>query len=377
MAERTVTQLPFGEGLDRASGKTVVRPSAMRDVSNMILEEGRATIRRGLLSVESFVDDVGDPVTHIIGGRAQRVAAIGIVVGYQQTTGKVFVYRTDSFGENPVIISRDTAEEFWFELDPLSEPPLVWLTDTYGKVFLAHDDAIMANRAPTYYYDSLLDQLLPLEMDFGTGLEQIYFRGVRTHLSYLLGWGFGTTMDPDHPEMVRASMPNDPTVFDKMHFWYAGQRADPILNIESNGDIALVLKQTDRYQIFGYDRATFGIKPIDSHSGLAGSHLSVGVDGQIFAWSVEGPNVTDGRGPAQSIAAELDLDGFEPESLIAGGPATRGFAFYVHDRRLIVFVFGQRGYALSIKNPQKWRWSYLEFGRELTCAFHLYHTAPA
>src|SRR5690606_11172830 len=130
------------------------------------------------------------------------------------------------------------------------------------------------------------------------------------------------------------------------------------------GGAVKVLKQADSYRITGDNRANFGILPVDTLFGVAGSGLAVSVGQDLYYWSLEGPRVSRG-GESTDLALPLELDGEEPADLVEAGGLHDGFAAYEPERRIVHFVFGRRGYALHLKDPSNPRWSYNPFGVEL------------
>ncbi|KKL57496.1 hypothetical protein LCGC14_2234810, partial [marine sediment metagenome] len=173
-----------------------------------------------------------------------------------------------------------------------------------------------------YYYDPFVGSpLVELTADLdGAGDAPVYFRGVTRHLNYVIGWGFGTATEQSRPEIVRVSLPGQPTVWSPDHFIIAGVRDDPVLLCESLGTIPsplAVFKETETYQIFGYDRRTFGIRRIDDIYGIAAARLAVTVNGICYFWSLEGPRATDGSNPSRDLAWPLDLDAPAPATLVA------------------------------------------------------------
>jgi hypothetical protein len=264
--------------------------------------------------------------------------------------------------------------------------PRVIMTEVFGRVFMAHDQSLVTRRAPTLYYDPLTGAALlnVLTATFaGTSTESvaesgesaesvvvanaIRFRGVVRHLAYLVGWGFGTATEV-RPEMVRISMPGDPTTFDENHYWIAGDRRDPVLAcgptgvLGGEGAILNVWKGLETHAIFGYDRATFGIRLIDPRHGIVASRAWVNIEGFAVAWAEEGPRVWQGLGPSESLEIPLALDAWEPDDLVAEGEVADAYAFYVPRRRVAWWVFGRRVYAVTARIQGRWRWSYQTLG---------------
>ena len=382
MPDRPRIPVVFGEGLNRASGKTVVRPGAMRDLRNVVLFEGKAQVRRGLEEVSTFLDAAGDPMTDILAIHPHKSQNGGIVVAYNSVNGYVQVFTVDSNGTNPKLVDYPTstiasaAGAVWFSVAPGDDPPIVMLADSYSKVFMAHSEREIKNRTGnTVYYDWVTNTLIDLEADLdGNGLDKVYFRGVAKYHDYLLGWGFGSTLDPDRAETVRTSMPGDPTSWKSEHYWLAGQRNEAVLNVVQVGQVAVVLKETELYQIFGYSRDSFGIRPLDGLFGLVGARLVMYYDGALYFWSQDGPRVTDGQSASKSISIALDLPGFEPVDLSRTCDPKAGFCALRPERRIIEFIFGTHSYALSFMEPSNPKWSYQAYGVPLNCFGLLYQT---
>lgn len=129
----------------------------------------------------------------------------------------------------------------------------------------------------------------------------------------------------------------------------------------------MVFKENETYEIFGYSPDTFGIRLADSLFGCVGSRLAVSVAGSVFFWSTQGPRVTSG-GPSVDIAVPLDVGGPDPAGLVAESEPQDAFVDYDPQTRVVLFVWGQRVYALSIRDPNQPRWSYYELGETAQCS---------
>jgi hypothetical protein len=352
-------RLVFGQGLDRESGVLATQPASMEFLKNVYLFQGKAQVRKGARLDSTYTDEFGQPMSHILAVQALRTDRTDVVVGYRQADRRVHVFLRGGIriGE-------------WFTLDPSAtvDPPIVHATDTRGKVFLAHDEPIAALRAPTFIYDPWSPNVLTqLEADFGDGdgVQPVRFRGVTRHLKYLFGWGFGTNKQKQQPHVVRVSLPGEPAQFDKDHYFLIGQALDPIMACvpipDPSASRLIAFKEQEFYRIEGYDSVTFGEHPGDNRFGLASPRLAVEYAGYVFFWSVDGgPRVTQG-GPSEDLALPLDLGGPQPADLVAEGALQYGVATYIPRRRVVLFVFGQRAYALSLRD-RPWKWSYMEFG---------------
>lgn len=375
MPERQLVTLALGGGLQRATGSFVVRPGQARDLRNVYARVDSLVVRKGLDLTATLLDEDENPVSHTIALHAQRSLRIGIAVGYQQNGthgGKVYVYRVTAFGASPELLQVEDTNWYWFQLAAGSPPPHIITDDTYGKVFLAHNELSLASRAQTVYYDP--EEVMPvrdLVADFdGAGDDVVKFMGVRRHLSYMLGWGFGSASE-DRPEFVRASMPGEPLEWDAEHYWLAGQRGDPVLNVMPAAAGAVVLKAHELHVITGYDRATFGIQPLDTIAGLLASRLAVAVHGDVIFWSHDGPRVTDGNGPSRDLGFNLDLQGLEPADLVTVGEIEDAFAAYIPTRKAVGMFFNRRVYVLCLDADQR-EWTYHELGQDAYSAGTLY-----
>jgi len=330
----------------------------MRDVRNVYLYRDKAQARRGHSVANSFLDDNGNPVSHIVLVYPMRSEQVGIVVGYQQTDREVHVFLVDGLGAGTNRVGT------WFTLAAgAHEPPRILAAESYRKVFLAHDEPVIGKRAQTYYYDPFgATQLVGLTADLNgdATAEAVKFRGVQDYLSYLFGWGYGTGSDEDRPEIIRVSLPGNPLGWDPQHYFVAGVGDDPVLRCLPTADRLMVFKGSSQYEIIGYDRRTFGIKPGEQLHGLAASRLAIALDGVIYFWDAsEGPRRTTG-GASTDLAWPLDIDAPAPADLVAQGALGDGFATYLPGRRVVQFIFGRRCYNLSIWNPEEPKWSYGE-----------------
>jgi len=372
---RPQAPFPFGAGIDRATGEGATAPGQFRDIRNLIVKEGKVQARKGLSSKVSFtMNGSTNAATDLMHIGPFRAANRGLVVAVEvgaTAAQAVEVWRTATTGLNPVF------GYAWVPpLAPVA-PFQVFGAESYAKYFLANDEALISRRAKTVYLSTTFTgTALQANLD-GGGAADVKFRGVMRYLNYLVGWGFGTASDQDRPEIVRMSLPGDPTSWDKNHYFVCGPRTEPVLNVVAMPTQMLVLKEDELYAITGYDRATFGLQLVDSQYGLAGSHLAVVVAGECYFWSKSGPRVSSG-GPSADLGLPLDLTGPDPAGLVASGDAAYGWAVHAPDEKLVVFGFPDRGggktraYCLSIRDPQNPRWSYLEFQKAVMTVGRFY-----
>lgn len=415
LANRTRVPLVFGQGLDRSTGKMAVEPSRPQDIRNFHLYEGKAELRKGYLAaVGPLTVPAGKPTD--AGATCGKILAIqplqsdgsAIVVGLIGQNLHVWRVEGDASGFSYVA--------FWHTI-PTGGVARVRSCETYGVAVLAHDEPALAKRGATMFYCSrdvtvypggilgdakenysagTLNALTskhasPGEEGWATGQpktkdgadnpdwsdaekRKIRFRGVCTHLGYLWGWGFGDNTE-DRPDLVRSSMPGQPLVFESRHHASIGQRGNPVLRCIPTGTVLLCMQSAESYRIEGYDRYTFGVRPADARYGARSSGLACEVNGVAYVWTQEGPRRSDG-GEFHDLALPLDLIGEEPQGLVLLGDGDFAHAFYVPDRREVVFSFGRRGYALSLFDPAAPKWSYREWAVEPIAAGLMYGGSP-
>jgi hypothetical protein len=386
MPPRNRTPIYFGDGLDRESGLMVTQPTSFQDLRNVLLHEGRLLLRDGFLP--SGTGEFPE-VDQLLAGEPLRSQAIGIVVGYNSSTRRVYVYRV-----SPDLSIVELVGEWEHDLAGGwgNETPVIHMAEVFGRVFIAHDAPFVSRRAATIYYDpsSTGDLLNFLTATWagtaGGGAESaesgesaesaesvsvvgaIRFRGVVRHLAYLVGWGFGTASEI-RPELVRISLPGEPTMFEQNHYFIAGDRSNAVLACgasgaapDQSGGILNVWKRNETHAIYGYDRRTFGIRQIDARYGIIAGRAWVNVDGTAVAWSEEGPRAWSGLGPSTQLETPLALEDWEPIDLVDETESKFAYAFFVPRIRQAWFVFGQRVYALTARIPGRWRWSYHTLG---------------
>lgn len=344
MARQRVA-IPFGGGLDRYTGPMVVDRTAQEDVRNVHLVDGWAHVRRGAVTVNTLPGDV-------VGGAQLRAEDVLILVVYNTNTREVHVYRAPANGVGSVAhIGK------WFDLHEAADtPPRVFLAEVAGFMFMAHDEPIFSRRAPTVYYDRITGKLAPLTAPWAHE-DGIRFRGVAAHLGvYLAGWGYGTVTE-FRPDLVRMSLPDDPRQFELKYFEPIGQRGEAVLRCLSLPHTLLCFTRSQLWEHFGGDRSTFGSRPIDLNFGVEASRLAIEVDGTVYFWSRLGPRRTTG-GLSEDLSLPLDLRGPSPADLVAEGATAYGFATYYPDEEEVLWVFGKRVYAFSLRT-ERWRYDEL------------------
>lgn len=363
--------VPFGGGIDRASGASVGDVTDFSDLRNVSLGAGRAKLRLGLNRKQTLsLLTSGAGITDVLEISPIRSLGVGAAIAYAAATRVVSLWLLS--GD---LVSAQYVADLW-TLAAGAPFPRVLTADSYGRLFIAHDEASYSLRQNTKYYDPVLAVVNDLTADLNTatpGAQPVKFRGVERWLSYLIGWGYGTEDDGDRPEIVRTSIAADPTNFQPNNYWIAGQRGDPVLRCARAGRNLLVHKPTESYRILGENRADFGILPVDERYGIIGSHLSISVGATNYRWAVEGPRMSQGDA-SSDIALPLDIGGTLPDLQADTTVGDYAFAAYFSTEQEILFCFGKWAYVLHIKDPSAFRWSYRPFAVEMACVGELLDT---
>ncbi len=364
MGERQVIPLEFGGGLDRATGVMVVQKTSFDDLRNVYLFSGKAELRKGLLETITFF--ASEEVLHV---HPVRAFGIGAIFTYDPTTRKVWLYRSNGEGTT-------TTGRFEVWTIPVSAGyPRVSCDDTYGKLYIAHDEARFTNRQNTKVYDPATDTITDYKLDLyqttGADVDKVAvkFRGVKRHLNYLCGWGWGTEKsypasgyEADRPEILRISLPGEPDTMLALHYIIVGQRYEPINGCSTVNGNLVIRKDADSYRMVGESRANFGVQPIDELFGVVTQRLMVTVGDKNYFWSLSGPRVS-GDGPSEDLALPINVPGGLPSTLASlASPAVEdGFAIYNPVQREVLFIFARAAYVLHLKDGTP-RWSYRQYG---------------
>lgn len=386
MSPRQVMALPFGGGLDRATGDGLIEPTQYSDLRNVVLHRGKAAARRGFVESATLVNVATTPMDDVLRLVGFKYALETIAAAWVRATRNVYLFKANVLGASAVVLDTSDADSLWFQAEAAVGTPIVSFAESYAKLFFAHDyhpykPASTLLRGPTWYYDPTAaagSRLLAFpSTDLGGGTEVPRFAGVTTYLAYLIGWGYGNKTTPDRPEVLRISEPAEPLTFIAGRNFVVGNRGDPIVTCRAARSIPnaslLIFKESETYELFGYDRASFGVRLVDPLFGCAGPMLAVTYNNSVFYWSLQGPRVFD-AGTSADLSVPLDLNAPEPADLAASGDARRGWAEYDPDTRSIMFAFPNdaltitRVYRLHLRYPNEPRWSYDVFGKELFCA---------
>lgn len=364
MGARERKPLPFGMGLDRASGTMVVDPTVFNDIRNVHLNHGRTEIRKGLL--RSLI--LPAPWTDLLGVYLIRAQGLAAAIAWDSVAKKVGVFAVDASGVNFVFV------DYLWTIATATQPPRISATDQYDQLVIAHDEPVYPQRQVTMVYNAVEATIGPLTLDLGrTGSpEGVKFRGVTKHLAYVVGWGYGTNQPDqgDRGEVLRISKPGEPTTFEPEHYFLVGTQGDPIIGAGAVGGRLAVQKVASSFVLNGADRLSFGIERLDPKYGLASGRLGVPVNEEWFFWSLSGPRSTVG-GASSDLGLPLEVAGVVPDALASATAQENGFAFYNETEREVVFVFGQWAYVLHLKDGDR-RWSYRQYAIPLVNAGSLY-----
>jgi hypothetical protein len=360
-------------------------PTQFEDLRNVYLWKGKAEVRLGYELTTQLIDNTLSVMDQVIQLAPIRSEGAAMGVGYNEGNRELHLNLMSIAGAAP---SHQASGDPNGELFVLSSaatfaPPIVHMVDTYNRMFIAHDEPLIAARAATKVWST---ETSPSVSDLEADLDDdgtpapVKFRGVTRWLSYLVGWGYGHETDQNRPEIVRVSLAGDPDLFDPRHYFRAGQRAEPVITCRQAGSsgpgsVLLVFKETETYEIFGYSPETFGIRPADQNYGCVGSRLAVTVGDTVFFWSNQGPRMNRG-GESADLALPLDIGGPDPATLVAECAPEEAFAVYNTHDRTVMFVWGRRAYILSTRFPDQLRWSYYEFGETAQpyCGAEFYST---
>jgi hypothetical protein len=359
--------MQFGGGIDRASANTLLEPGDTRDLRNVDLGEGLCSARKGLQAFQNalLLDGSGVAMDEVVLiAHANRGTSVrqNLVLAYEDGSKKLQLFHADP--GDPF-----TFEANWHTFGGTPNSLRFTSAEVGGRFFVAHDpwedyEPGIQHAVTRGWNGTTTD---PLNADLGGGAADIKFVGVCEHLGYLFGWGYGNNSTPFRPELVRASLPGQPTVFHPEHYFIAGALHERVMTcISQSEQQLLVFKQNQILQIVGANRANFGIWPLDDDFGLVGTHMAVKANGITYFWSAYGPRATSG-GPSVDLGLPLELDAPAPADLVESGEARDGFAVWVQAKRQVRWHVGRRVYVLHLREPANPRWSYHEYAVDVRC----------
>lgn len=351
--------LRAGAGLDRDTGAASESPESYSDLRNVVHYERSVRLRGGLgASVETVTGE-----SYVCYITVFKAAGKVIYVTYDAATGDVNVYEADLQGQNPVLVGA------WGTLTAAAVPPQFTSAESFGILVLAHDEPDVTARLATYRYDpAAMTPWDDITADLdGLGAQPVKFRGVYQWLGYVFGWGFGTNSDPDRPEVIRSSSPDDPTVYNANHYFRAGERTSPVIGVQAVGSSLGVWKSSSWYRIDGDSRTNWTIQLVDPYVGLVSARAVLNVEGVAHWWSPQGPRMTTG-GVTEDAGLVLDLTGNAPADLPTPGPYERIYALYYPELRHLVYHApadsgGMLAWRANLRNPSEPSWAWWTFPR--------------
>lgn len=345
--------LPFGEGLDRYTGVMAVQPGSMRNLINVRPFGQKLHARRGTTLACNLPDRGGVPCSAVLLIQAIQSEQQCIILGYYKGERKsVHIFRaagdaTDPFPEGKLLDLDDRA----------ADPPRFVSAESYGKAFIAHDEPLAPARSVTKVFDANTGDIEDLTMTVNDEEQDIRFRGVEEWRNYMVGWGFGIEGQGDSPEIVRVSLPGQPTVFRPDHYFIAGDRGSEVTAVKTAGENLLVFKATQTFRIVGTSQFDFGILPVYQLSGALSARLAINVEGACFLWGHEGPWATSGA-DFSDLEPAIELERPAPADLPSSvEDPQNAFAVYVPRDRVIEWHWGRRIYCLHVGGEGP-RWSY-------------------
>lgn len=361
----SIQLLPWLTGVSRDTGTPVNDPSSQTDLRNIEWFQGAVRLRSGM---GDAVNALASPVVCAV----QVFKAYGLLcwVLYDPADRSVIVVSTNLQGQS------ETAVGTWGTLDASADsPPRFTMAESFGILIFAHDEPNVTNRLQTFAFDPAAGTPwhgIEADLD-GSGDEPIYFRGVVTHLNAVWGWGFGTDSDPDRPEVIRRSNPDDPEIYDAETFFQIGVRADPIIACAPVGSILAILKGSSWWRLAGQTSADFEPSQADSVVGIVGCNSLQNVNGLLYWWSPYGPKRTDGS-VTVDLSQALDLTGPLPAELPTFGPGAYCWTYCDPDTLSLGFAFPnpadpeqERTSAWKASLVEAPRWSLDVFERTVLC----------
>lgn len=359
--------LPWALGVDRDTGAPSEDPTSFSDMRNVVFQNAAVRIRAGLgTAVAQLSEDLVAYGTPFL--------AYGTIVWviFNPTTRAVEVVETDLQGQNEVAVGT------WGTLNAsATTPPRFLAAESYGVLVFAHDDPNVTVRLPNYRFDpaSVGTEWAVVTADLdGLGVQNVVARGVVQHLGYIWYWGFGSNSDPDRPEILRRSTPDDPTTLLPEAYIEFGARLSPIIGCVSGNNALLVFKSSSWYRLDGSVSADFSPRLVDPAVGLVSPRALVNLQGIVYWWSPYGPRSTNGQG-TNNLAFPLDLTGPDPDLLPAPGPGSYAFTFYDPDSSSIGWCFPdpEAGtttpvFKASLRADTGMRWSYDVLNGVILCA---------
>lgn len=382
--------LAIGRGVDRATGLVAVHPGAPIDARNVYARDAKMAFSPGLAQSGYPPLDWGTDVVCLFGMQSTLDL---LEVVYDRVTGELRLFRVDTINNvlQPIAVPTDG---IWGTLTPGVDFPVVVADEADGKAFFAHAEPIIGNRLPTIVYTPDIDPTLVgsfavLQADLdGAGDADVYFSFVKAYNSYMGGSGFGSASEPDRGDVLRLSLPGQPTIFEQENFALCGVKGDPILALDITtgalsaiGGAQSVLvagKGSQLHRLIGSSFDDFEFEVLDAEHGVVSARAFVNTGDTLFCWSNDGPRLVTPTA-SDAVGQPLELISPLPQDFAPLGPSRTMFGFFDKKRYCLEYYFPNiedasvpvPGFCLSLWNPKDPRWTFRERFQPIICAGRL------
>lgn len=383
MAPRQRVPVPLGAGLDRATGAGAVDGRTLAVGRNLYAREAALALRPGLIGSGLTAYDAAEATnkaSDILCTTGMQSTKDLLQVTYDRTTRKIIVWRINPNGPAKQFVT------LWGTLDASASFPVITAAESYGKIFFAHAEPLLAYRFSTGYYtpnalDATVGSWTTLTADLNNDATaaDIKFYTVASWGGYLAGAGWGTETDTasqDRPETVRLSVGADPTVFRPETYFLCGPRGERVENLLAMPDGLIVNGARQSHTIFGTSPADFGVRLVDPTFGCTAARAGLVVGDTGYQWSAQGPRRrTSALAASEDVAIPLEVFEAQPTGTTASGPDRLRFAAYDPVSRLLYFMAPDTadqtttfGYVGSLRNPAALRFTDCVLQRVVLCA---------
>lgn len=298
MSDLTPFPIAFVGGLQ--DSKAEPKPSDLRKLTNFASMRGRFALRAPLFELDPVYDDVGNPVTSILGLALHDNSLF--IVSWSTTTQKVYLHSATTEGGTVAL-----EDVVWTSVTAAPHPVLTSFeggSSTVGtkRLYIAEYDA----QFDTMVWDGTNVINLTEDLNDDNTKENIRFHFVTSYQHHVWGFGFfeGTYL---RPEMARFSRPgaipeDEPNQTNNINReWWSvdfrpiGTRGDKITCVSFAGGEMLVFKKKETFALHGYDAYSWAMRPLSRRVGAVGPYAAATTgDGTCFFWSERGPQMCDG-----------------------------------------------------------------------------------
>jgi hypothetical protein len=310
---------PFSRGVVDGVNTALETKGALRFARNARFDGvGRLLARPGTQLAMTLKDDGGVPanVTSVLA--IVPFADGALAIAHSTVTSNFYLYRFDAdlsgwynaAGVFQANLNASPIGVLW--ASALSAP--VFIAEGLGEAFIAHSNAGSSFRTKRY---SVAGGILNLDADLrGAGVEATYFRGLVSFQQHLWGWGYGSEIDRDRPELARFGL----AIFGTSAGGYfaasdsitVGHRVrsyrERIVVGVTAGDVLYFATPETIWPVTGFGRNSWDkSRPIDQSFGFAGARAGVEVNGVLYYWSRRGPMRVEGVAKPQPLWLPLPV----------------------------------------------------------------------